>query len=98
MLRERYAGRAEPTREQRGGQVRAAAAQRGDLTVGRGADEAGHDGDDAAGEERRERALHAAIGAREVRRGLAERAVGVDEVYGVDVLCLRPGGLERGGD
>ena len=38
--------------EQRGGEVRAAAAQRGHLAVGRGADEAGHDRDDAAREQR----------------------------------------------
>ena len=69
--------------------------ERGHLAVGRGADEAGHDRDDAAREQRQQRALDAPIGAGEVRRRLAERAVGVDEVDGIDVPCLRPGRLER---
>ena len=81
---------AERAGEQGGGEVGAAAAERRHLAVGRGADEAGDDRDDAAGEQRREGALGAAVGAREVGRGLAERAVGVDEVEGIHILCLRP--------
>ena len=55
---------------------------------------AGDDQDDAA-RRAAEGALDTAVGAREVGRGLTEHAVGVDEVEGVHILCLRSARVER---
>jgi len=96
VLPERDPAGAERPGEKRGSEVGAAPAEGRYLAVGRAADEAGHDRHHPAREQRRQRALDAAIGAGVVRRRLPEVAVGVDEVQGVHVLCLRPGGLERG--
>ena len=97
ILPERYPGGAEPAREQRGGEVGAAAAQRRDLALGGGTDEPRHDRDDAARKQREQRPLDAPVGPGKVRGRLAERAVGVDEVEGVHILCLGAGRIQRGG-
>jgi hypothetical protein len=95
VLPERDPRGAEGARQQRGREIRAAPAQRGHFTLGRGSDEPRDDGDDAACEQRRQGPLHAPVGPRKVRRRLPEGAIGVDEVEGVHVLCLDPGGIER---
>ena len=96
ILPQRHPRRAEPAGKQRGGEIRAAAAQRRHLAFRRRTDEAGDDRDHPPREQREECPLDAPVGPGEVRRRLAERAVGVDEVEGIDILCLRPRGLECG--
>jgi hypothetical protein len=97
VLPQRHPRGAERPSEQGRGEIRAAAAERRDLAVGRGADEPRDHRNDTAGEQGHEGPLHAPVGAREVRGGPSERAVGVDEIEGVDVLCLGARRLERRG-
>ena len=66
VLPERDLPRAQRAGEQRGREVRAATPQRDRLSVRSGAEEAGNDGDDAAGEQRAEHAARAALGASEI--------------------------------
>jgi hypothetical protein len=94
VLPERNPRRAEAAGEERRGQVRAPAAQRGDLAVRRGADEPGNHRDDAPRKQRRQHPLDRAVGPGEVRRRLAEGRVGMDDLRGVHVsrvaaLCLQ---------
>ncbi len=98
VLPERDPPGAEPARQQRRGEIGAASTQRRDLAVGRGADEAGDDGDDPLREERLEHALHRAVGAGVVGRRLAEVGIGVDQVERVHESRAGAAGLECRGD
>ena len=84
-------------RDERRGEIGAAAAQRRDLSLWRGADVAGEHRHDAAGKKRCQHPLRRAVGARVVGRGVTEGLVGVDDLERVDIR--RPGarGAERGG-
>jgi hypothetical protein len=92
----------DPTRAQRPGQQRrreigAAATQRREVALERGAQEAGHDRYDAARQQRRQHPSRRSIGARVVRRGMAEVPVGAHDLGGIHVLRPYPGGAERRG-
>ena len=79
-----HAAGAEHSREQRGGEVRAAAAEGGDAVIRRAADEAGHDGNHALLEQRLEDAIGQQRRVPALRGGAAMGIVGTDDVEGID--------------
>ena len=98
VLPQRDLVRLERAREHGGGEVGAAAAERDDLAVAASADEAGHDDDESAVEQRLERGARRRVGAGEVGRGVAGAAVGVEERLRVGDGARNPRPLERGGE
>jgi hypothetical protein len=89
---------ASSAREHGGGEIGAAAAERDDLAVAAGADEARHDDDEPAVEQGLDRGARARIGAREIGRRVAGPSVGVDELLRVGHRARNARALERGGE
>jgi hypothetical protein len=87
--------RAEGAGEQRGGEVRAAPAKRHELGLLRRTDEARHHRHDALGQQRGEHGTRAPVGGGEVGRGVAERAVGGDDLERIHQPHL-PAGIGEG--
>jgi hypothetical protein len=98
VLPERHLARAEHASEQRGGEVRAAAAERRHLAVGGGAQKPRYHGHGAAVQDGAQGRAGAALGTPQVGRGVAERAVGLDDVGGVHVRHGAPARLKGGRD
>ena len=95
VLPQRHPRCADRAGHQRGREIGAAPAEGGDLAVRGGADEAGHDGDDTARQQRQQHPLHCTVGAGVVGRGAAERAVGVDHLERLHVLRSGARRIER---
>jgi hypothetical protein len=95
VLPEGDARGAERAGDERGGQVRAPPAERSDLPVGRGADEAGDDGHDAPRDQRRQQSLRRPVGPLVVRRRLPEVRVRAHDLRRLDVPPPRARRPER---
>src|SRR5207247_1328157 len=95
VLPERHLARAQHARQERGGQVRAAAPEGGDLTVRRRAQEPRDHGHRATRQHGFERFPRAALGEREIGRRASERAVGLHDLHRVHVARRAAGRRER---
>ena len=82
----------------RAGKIGAVAAERGDATVGSGADEAGDNRNEAGFEKRKENAATALFGLFELRLGLAEGVASENEIGGGNRNSGDAGFFESGGE
>ena len=98
VLPQRDLVRLERAREDRRGEIGAPAAEGDDLAVAAGADEARHDDEEPALEQRLERRARRHVGAHEIGGGVAGATVGVEELLRVGDGARDAGALQRGGE